>query len=155
MRMIFSTGTKLVRLRYATQLAEYQSIRSIRYFSITAKMASTEPRASAAPPALPDITATPKVDQHVFHGEKEYTTVKEGLAYILVPASAPKVPKTSPQGDNQPQDVFYNPIQQFNRDLSVLAIKAFGEQVLEQRKQNQEKFNKKFANRKKNKKRIH
>ncbi len=31
--------------------------------------------------------------------------------------------------DSQVQNVFYNPIQQFNRDLSVLAIKAFGDDL--------------------------
>ncbi|KAL9086920.1 MAG: hypothetical protein Q9165_006926 [Trypethelium subeluteriae] len=44
---------------------------------------------------------------------KGLNTIKEGSASILVP--------------DGPQDVFYNPIQQFNRDLSVLAIRAFGE----------------------------
>jgi tRNA (guanine26-N2/guanine27-N2)-dimethyltransferase len=79
------------------------------------------------------ITAPPAADQHVVHEEKEYITVKEGLAYILIPASAAKTPQTTPKGDNQPQSVFYNPIQQFNRDLSVLAIKAYGEEILERR----------------------
>ena len=79
------------------------------------------------------ISASPAADQHIVHEEKEYTTVKEGLAYILIPAGAAKTPQNSPKGDNQPQSVFYNPIQQFNRDLSVLAIKAYGEEVLEKR----------------------
>ncbi len=83
---------------------------------------------------LPDITANPAADQHIFHEGIEYTTVKEGLAYILVPATASKTPQTTPKGENQPQSVFYNPIQQFNRDLSVLAIKAYGEEVVERRK---------------------
>ena len=81
------------------------------------------------------ITAPPAADQHIVHAEKEYTTIKEGLAYILIPVSASKTPQTTPKGDNQPQSVFYNPIQQFNRDLSVLAIKAYGEEVLERRLQ--------------------
>jgi tRNA (guanine26-N2/guanine27-N2)-dimethyltransferase len=79
------------------------------------------------------IAAPPAADQHIIHEEKEYTTVKEGLAYILIPTSAAKIPQTTPKGDNQPQSVFYNPIQQFNRDLSVLAIKAYGEKILERR----------------------
>lgn len=37
-------------------------------------------------------------------------------------------------GVEKPQNVFYNPIQQFNRDLSVLAIKAFGEDLCERRR---------------------
>ncbi|PQE17811.1 hypothetical protein CJF31_00005555 [Rutstroemia sp. NJR-2017a BVV2] len=82
---------------------------------------------------LPDITATPAQDQHIFHEGKEFTTIKEGLAYILVPADGPKVPQTTPKGQSQVQSVFYNPIQQFNRDLSVLAIKAYGESILERK----------------------
>ncbi len=86
----------------------------------------------SSPPA--NITSPPSADQRVLHNEKLYTTIKEGLAYILVPASDPKTPQAAPRGDNQPQSVFYNPIQQFNRDLSVLAIKAYGEQAIEEKK---------------------
>ena len=75
------------------------------------------------------ITAPPAAGQHILHNGKEYTTIKEGLAYILIPASASTVPQTTPKGENESQSVFYNPIQQFNRDLSVLAIKAYGEEV--------------------------
>ena len=93
----------------------------------------------------PDITATPAADQHILHNGKEYTTVKEGLAYILVPASAPKTPQTAPRAENEPQSVFYNPIQQFNRDLSVLAIKAYGEEVIETKRRAKEKAKQKIA----------
>ena len=86
-----------------------------------------------------DISATPAAGQNIFHEGKEYTTIKEGLAHILVPASSQKVPQTTPNGDNAPQSVFYNPIQQFNRDLSVLAIKAYGEDVVEQKRKATEK----------------
>lgn len=80
-----------------------------------------------------DISAAPAVDQQITHNGAEYTTIREGLAYILIPTTASKVPQTTPRGDNQPQSVFYNPIQQFNRDLSVLAIKAYGEEVIERK----------------------
>ncbi|KAF4630180.1 hypothetical protein G7Y89_g7960 [Cudoniella acicularis] len=103
--------------------------------------------------AVPDITATPTSDQHILHDGKEYTTVKEGLAYILIPASASRTPQTSPQGDNKPQSVFYNPIQQFNRDLSVLAIKAYGEEVLSRKKKSMEKSMQRLSAKKKEKKR--
>jgi tRNA (guanine26-N2/guanine27-N2)-dimethyltransferase len=83
--------------------------------------------------SINDITATPAVNQHIHHNGKDYTTVKEGLAYILTPASASKVPQTTPKGGNETQSVFYNPIQQFNRDLSVLAIKAYGEEAVERK----------------------
>lgn len=105
-----------------------------------------------ASPEAADITATPSADQHIHHEGKEYTTIKEGLAYILVLASGPKVPQNDPRGDKAAQSVFYNPIQQFNRDLSVLAIKAYGEDVLEVRRKNMERKRERFIA-KKNKKR--
>lgn len=74
-------------------------------------MASTE-KPEAGKPAPPS-------GENVTYDGKEYSTVREGLASILVP------PK---KGNEGPQQVFYNPIQQFNRDLSVLAIRAFGEE---------------------------
>lgn len=81
----------------------------------------------------------PAVGQKVTHDGKNYTTVQEGRAHILVP-DAPRedsetIKKTAANGDGGPvQQVFYNPIQQFNRDLTVLTIKAYGEQVQEKRK---------------------
>jgi len=66
------------------------------------------------------------------HAGGKYTTIKEGLAYILVPKNSQTSvdPKSKSSGDSQPQSVFYNPIQQFNRDLSVLAIRAYGEDLI-------------------------
>lgn len=61
---------------------------------------------------------------NVTHEGTEYNAVKEGLAVILRPAQ-----------ESATQTVFYNPIQQFNRDLSVLAIRAYGEHVLALKKQ--------------------
>ncbi|MCJ1398089.1 RNA methyltransferase tRNA(m5U54)methyltransferase [Xylographa trunciseda] len=71
---------------------------------------------------------------------KQYDTVKEGLATILSPR------KSSSTGDSKgktpikdsPQTVFYNPIQQFNRDLSVLAIRIFGDDLTSIRKAKRE-----------------
>ena len=104
--------------------------RSLRRFSASPCAMSSNARQG--------IEATPAPGQHIWHQEKEYTTVNEGLAHILVPASAPATPQNIPRGDNQPQSVFYNPIQQFNRDLSVLAIKAYGEEVVEQKRKTKE-----------------
>jgi tRNA (guanine26-N2/guanine27-N2)-dimethyltransferase len=104
-------------------------------------------------PALPDITAAPAAGQHVWHEKIEYTTVNEGLAHILIPASASVTPQRSPRGDHQPQSVFYNPIQQFNRDLSVLAIKAYGEGVLERKRKIKAASRQKLAAKQKEKKR--
>lgn len=44
------------------------------------------------------------------------------------------------------QNVFYNPVQQFNRDLSVLAIKAFGRDLCEKRRARHEKTSIKAQN---------
>lgn len=100
---------------------------------------------------LPDITVSPAADQHILHDGKEYTTIKEGLAHILIPAEGSKVPQTTPKGQNQVQSVFYNPIQQFNRDLSVLAIKAYGESILEKKRQIVERDRQKNAAKKERK----
>lgn len=69
-----------------------------------------------------------------------YRTVKEGKATILAPyqTQQPKSaknqstaqsgqPRNNDEGD---QAVFYNPIQQYNRDLSVLAILVYGESAI-------------------------
>ncbi|CAG1970738.1 hypothetical protein SNK03_009642 [Fusarium graminearum] len=64
---------------------------------------------------------------------KEYRTVTEGKATILVPQGA-KIGEDR----GEVQQVFYNPIQQYNRDLSVLAIKTYGEMSLEKRKEQYE-----------------
>ena len=76
------------------------------------------------------ITAAPGRDQLVAHNGKTYATVKEGNAYILVPPNArTSVNPNAKAKAEEEQKVFYNPIQQFNRDLSVLAIKAYGEEL--------------------------
>lgn len=59
---------------------------------------------------------------------KHFRLIKEGKATILVPQGA-KVGEDR----GEVQQVFYNPIQQYNRDLSVLAIKTYGEEALERR----------------------
>lgn len=99
---------------------------------------------ATAPTAAPGIGATPQVGQDITHDGSEYTTIKEGLAYILVPRGIPTStdPKMSKE-DAQKQQVFYNPIQQFNRDLSVLAIKTFGEDLMERRRQKHEQARRK------------
>ncbi|KAL7789016.1 S-adenosyl-L-methionine-dependent methyltransferase [Trichoderma ceciliae] len=61
---------------------------------------------------------------------KQFRVVREGKATILVPQGA-KIG----EDPGEVQQVFYNPIQQYNRDLSVLAIKTYGEQSLEQRRE--------------------
>ncbi|EMD61116.1 hypothetical protein COCSADRAFT_239417 [Bipolaris sorokiniana ND90Pr] len=105
-------------------------------------MASNDvPMADAA---AQTIDAAPQAGQHISHEGKEYTTIKEGLAHILVPHGVPTStdPKLSKE-ETQKQQVFYNPIQQFNRDLSVLAIKTFGEDSIRRKLNKHEQFRKK------------
>ncbi|KAG4221709.1 hypothetical protein PC116_g29815 [Phytophthora cactorum] len=64
---------------------------------------------------------------------QEFTEVKEGLARILVPFSAKDIADKKSNVEEQ-QKVFYNPIQQFNRDLTVLAIKAYAEDAFAKRR---------------------
>lgn len=80
------------------------------------------------------LTSPPKHGQLIQHEGKDYDTVKEGLAYILTPREQEEqVRKGGGSGavvtEARPS-VFYNPIQQFNRDLSVLAIAAHAEHAL-------------------------
>ncbi|KAI0965659.1 S-adenosyl-L-methionine-dependent methyltransferase [Xylaria arbuscula] len=79
--------------------------------------------------ATATATAAHGVQPFVRDG-KEYTEVREGLARILVPYSKPDPSAKVSRTIEEQQQVFYNPIQQFNRDLTVLAIKAYGEDVL-------------------------
>ncbi|KNG46938.1 TRM-domain-containing protein [Stemphylium lycopersici] len=90
------------------------------------------------------IDAMPQAGQHISHEGQEYTTIKEGLAHILVPHDVPTStdPRLSKE-ETQKQQVFYNPIQQFNRDLSVLAIKTFGRDCIERKSKKHEQFKKK------------
>ena len=71
----------------------------------------------------------------------EYEVVQEGLATILNlrrPVKSAGKGKDRDGGAPQ-QTVFYNPIQQFNRDLSVLAIRMFAEDLAEIRKARRER----------------
>ncbi|KAG5950059.1 hypothetical protein E4U53_005517 [Claviceps sorghi] len=69
--------------------------------------------------------------QTIERGGKQFRTITEGKATILVPQDA-KVEKDA----SEDQQVFYNPIQQYNRDLSTLAVKVYGEMLLERRLEN-------------------
>jgi tRNA (guanine26-N2/guanine27-N2)-dimethyltransferase len=85
------------------------------------------------------LTAAPAADQLVEHDGKTYRTIREGQAYILVPPKArteldPRIAKEATES----QKVFYNPIQQFNRDLSVLAIRTFGRDICQRRRMKRE-----------------
>lgn len=75
------------------------------------------------------MAATPPAGETVNKDGKQFRTVTEGRATILVPDGA-KIGEDR----GEVQQVFYNPIQQYNRDLSVLAIKTYGEEQLEKKK---------------------
>ncbi|KAI1373664.1 dimethylguanosine tRNA methyltransferase [Hypoxylon crocopeplum] len=77
--------------------------------------------------------ATTEIQTLMLDGQ-EYTEVKEGLARILVPFSAKDATNKKLKDVEEQQKVFYNPIQQFNRDLTVLAIKAYGQDALANRR---------------------
>ncbi|KAK5056052.1 hypothetical protein LTR84_012603 [Exophiala bonariae] len=69
---------------------------------------------------------------------KKYRSVREGLASVLAPYGAESEPvqilsKQVKNNDEGNQAVFYNPIQQFNRDLTVLAITIYGEGAILQK----------------------
>lgn len=81
------------------------------------------------------ITPTSKL---VSYEGADYNVIKEGLAYILNPPAqeaASKGTRRDLKDEDESQSVFYNPIQQFNRDLSVLAIRAFSEHAMDVKKQ--------------------
>ncbi|KAL8372113.1 hypothetical protein RB595_001757 [Gaeumannomyces hyphopodioides] len=110
---------------------------------------ATEATTPAAPAGIAD---EPAGGQTILHDGKRYTTIREGLAFILVPEAAAgdaqkKKPKLATGADDL-QSVFYNPIQQFNRDLSVLAIRAHGKQVMEKRTRDHQRRMDQFADKK-------
>ncbi|ETN42814.1 N2,N2-dimethylguanosine tRNA methyltransferase [Cyphellophora europaea CBS 101466] len=75
-------------------------------------------------------SASPAVEPVTINGQS-YRPVREGLASILAPYQQSN--GTAQKGHNNDegnQAVFYNPIQQFNRDLTVLAILIYGEGAL-------------------------
>jgi tRNA (guanine26-N2/guanine27-N2)-dimethyltransferase len=114
------------------------------------------PVAGATPESsVNTVEAAPHVGQTISYEGREYTTIKEGLAHILVPHGIPTSndPKMSKE-DTQKQQVFYNPIQQFNRDLSVLAIKIFGKDLVHRKRQKHEHAQKKATKKKRKVERV-
>lgn len=96
------------------------------------------------------IDDAPAPGQKIEWQGKSYTTVQEGRAYILVPETETDSQKDTVNANAGPvRTVFYNPIQQFNRDLTVLAINAYGEELIEARKKKFEVRAKKTASKKK------
>lgn len=118
-----------------SQLA-YSQTHNGRLFT---KSAALRHGASMAEQEAVPLTAAPAADQLVEHNGRTYRTIREGQAYILVPPKArteldPRIAKEATES----QKVFYNPIQQFNRDLSVIAIRTFGRDICERRRMKRE-----------------
>lgn len=93
-------------------------------------------------------SSTDSTSTRVQYQDKEYNVIKEGLAHILNPPAqeaASKGTKKDLKADDESQAVFYNPIQQFNRDLSVLAIRAFGEHAMDLKEQKEAQKKKRKA----------
>lgn len=88
-----------------------------------------------------ELSADAQHNQGIIPHGMEHQAIKEGLAYILTPkfVLAAKAAKDVSKLDPESQKVFYNPIQQFNRDLSVLAIRAYGEAVIEEKRHRRER----------------
>ncbi|KAK2807971.1 hypothetical protein FQN49_008760, partial [Arthroderma sp. PD_2] len=90
---------------------------------------------SAETPEMGTISTPPKQGQLIEHESAVYKTIQEGLAYILVDQKDVKSANSSTSNSQRTTEsdrpsVFYNPVQQFNRDLSVLAIRAYGEHAM-------------------------
>ncbi|KEF59792.1 uncharacterized protein A1O9_04640 [Exophiala aquamarina CBS 119918] len=85
--------------------------------------------------------------------DKKYRRVREGLASVLAPYGVERESTPTKQvknNDEGNQAVFYNPIQQFNRDLTVLAITIYGEgAVLDKTARFSQKFGKSKREKKK------
>ncbi|KAI1179465.1 S-adenosyl-L-methionine-dependent methyltransferase [Nemania sp. FL0916] len=121
--MLYSPPYLLFRLspRYISRPLSQASIRrAVRTMAVNPPSQST-----------PASTSTGDCGVQTFTRDgQEYTEVKEGLGRILVPFTKPDPTAKKTKTVEEQQQVFYNPIQQFNRDLTVLAIKAYGEDLL-------------------------
>ncbi|KAK0701750.1 S-adenosyl-L-methionine-dependent methyltransferase [Lasiosphaeria miniovina] len=132
----FTTSARSVRRSISlTRTRIPTTLPSLGFVSTYTATMSTQ-TAGADSTAVASIASRPAHQQLVVHEGIRYTTIKEGLAYILVPensrADKKKAADKKPPADGQAaQQVFYNPIQQFNRDLTVLTIKAFGRERVE------------------------
>ena len=79
-----------------------------------------------APTSADPPERSPHTLSEVTYDGKIYNIAREGTAEILDLKREADPKSSKPKS----QSVFYNPIQQYNRDLSVLAIRAFGDDYL-------------------------
>ena len=95
--------------------------------------------------SIREVNGTISEHQHlsaqVEHDGMDYEVIKEGLATIRNIRKPNRVTDGASPSDTigSPQAVFYNPIQQFNRDLSVLAIRIYAEDLANIRNVRQER----------------
>lgn len=90
---------------------------------------TTSTRSLIMDPTLQETAGEPISTSSATYNGISYTIVREGLAEILNPQGEEQGDDGEEQEELKPQTVFYNPIQQFNRDLSVLAIRVFGDDL--------------------------
>ena len=88
-----------------------------------------------APTSAKPPQESPQTLSEVIYDGKTYNVAREGTAEIL-DLKREADPKST---KNKSQSVFYNPIQQYNRDLSVLAIRAFADDLAAIRKARHER----------------
>lgn len=134
--------TRLLQLPFLSSFARFRRyILVSRDFHASATMGKRNRTTSHDPiPARPVPQNSKKI---TIEDKKEYTAVTEGLATVLFPKVTIKKDKSGKEVEVEGH-VFYNPIQQFNRDLSVLAIKAFGDIYLEEKKARKEEKQRKM-----------
>jgi N2,N2-dimethylguanosine tRNA methyltransferase len=76
-----------------------------------------------------------------------YTALHESTTEILIPSSS--LPSNPAENPSQSKQVFLNPVQEYNRDLSVVAIRCWSELRVKEYKEKREKGIQKMDERKK------
>ena len=134
------TTCSALKSRYFRVAAQSVNANNLRYQVKLDQRAFRHSHTMSSKPDASEITDS--AGQLVQYGGKEYRVIKEGRAYILKPpaeTAATQATRRDLKPEDEDQTVFYNPIQQFNRDLTVLAIRVYGEHVIATNKQAHEK----------------
>ena len=118
--------------RHSSTLLHYSSaLISLSKGSLTCRQTFgiTSIRSLMMHPTQQEAAGEPNSTSSAVYNGIYYTIAREGLAEILNPQGEDQGDDVKEQEELKPQTVFYNPIQQFNRDLSVLAIRVFGDDL--------------------------
>lgn len=91
----------------------------------------------------------PRPSDHVNFAKMDTVEQEDGLKYVVLSEG-----RASVLFENENQ-VFYNPVQQFNRDLSTLAIRAWSQEFMEMRAAKKKKKNNNRKAKNKSKKEEH